>query len=178
MTWYEEWFFYFEWTWGKTLTRWQDASSLNAFRIQTSLLRHVLDSKRKLVLRCRKSWPMYCSSKEDRMLRDDKWNERYDGKRVVFWDDTNVPFNFMPSDANMQRLTYSAYYGQNCAKGGVFVQLCGWGGANNLWAGATSDTHYLNKSGILENQHEFSLNDLVMTTESDKIKSCTFFKYS
>ena len=40
-----------------------------------------------------------------------------EGKRVIFWDDTDVPFTFMPSDANMQRLTYSEYYRKNCAKG-------------------------------------------------------------
>ena len=161
MTWCEEWVFYFEWVWGETLTRWQDAASINGYNIRASLLRLVLDKKRSLVIKCRQSWPTFCSYEEDRRIRDPKWNDRYDGKRVVFWDDTNVSFQFMPSDANMQRLTYSAYYGHNCAKGGVFVQLSGWGGAHELWAGATSDTQYLNTSGILQIQDYFSKEDLV-----------------
>ena len=38
---------------------------------------------------------------------------------------------------------------ENCAKGGVFLQLCGWMGVHELWFGGVSDTEYLNKSGIL-----------------------------
>ena len=52
------------------------------------------------------------------------------------WDDTNIPFTYKPSSAMNQRLTYSSYYGMNCAKGGVFLQLCGWMGVEELWCGA------------------------------------------
>ena len=36
------------------------------------------------------------------------------------WDDTNVNFDFKPSDAYEQRVTYSSYYCGNCATSGVF----------------------------------------------------------
>ena len=65
-----------------------------------------------------------------------------------------------PSDARKQRATFSAYYGENCAKGGVYLQLCGWMGVHELWSGGVSDTEYLNKSGILEYQKYFAQSDL------------------
>ena len=77
------------------------------------------------------------------------------------WDDTNVPFNFKPSAADNQRLTYSSYYGMNCAKGGVFAQLCGWIGVEELWVGATSDSHYQEHTKIFEQQQIFAEQDLV-----------------
>jgi hypothetical protein len=77
------------------------------------------------------------------------------------WDDTNIPFCYKPSTALNQRITYSAYYGMNCAKGGVFIQLCGWLGVEELWVGNVSDTHYMEKTPILKQQHEFAKIDLV-----------------
>ena len=55
----------------------------------------------------------------------------------------------------LQRLTYSAYYAGNVAKGGVFLQLCGWSGAHELFPGAMGDSNYLNDTGILEEQKAF-----------------------
>ena len=49
----------------------------------------------------------------------------------------------------------------NCAKGGVFLQLCGWLGVADLWVGATSDSHYQEHSGIFERQEAFAVADLV-----------------
>jgi len=50
----------------------------------------------------------------------------------------------------------------NCAKGGVFTQLCGWMGVSELWVGATSDSFYLeNANDIMKRQQEFAENDLV-----------------
>ena len=77
------------------------------------------------------------------------------------WDDTNISFDHKPSDAQLQRLTYSSYYGENCAKGGVALQLCGWIRVMNLWVGVISDTHYQKKSGIFREQNEFSRKDLI-----------------
>ena len=145
----------------KTFQRWKDAEAQNNTGITDQTLRLVVDQKRQIVLDCREMWPKYASFEEDFALMKDRWKKRYAGKRDVFWDDTNISFNYKPSDADTQRMTYSAYYGENCAKAGVFVQLCGWGGANHLWAGGTSDTQYLNDSGILETQEIFSRNDLV-----------------
>lgn len=77
------------------------------------------------------------------------------------WDDTNVNLNFKPSRAHNQQLTYSTYYAGNCAKGGVFIQPCGWIGVKCLWVGATSDTQYMEKTGIFERQNLFAEQDLV-----------------
>ena len=53
------------------------------------------------------------------------------------------------------------YYAANCAKGGVFLQLCGWIGVEDLWAGATSDSYYQEQTNIFKIQEEFAKNDLV-----------------
>uniref|UniRef100_A0A7S4NEM8 DDE Tnp4 domain-containing protein n=1 Tax=Odontella aurita TaxID=265563 RepID=A0A7S4NEM8_9STRA len=94
----------------------------------------------------------------DSKLRSEKWNDRYGGKRVVMWDNTNVNMP-KPRDASMQRQNYSAYYGGNVGKGAVGLQLCGWMRTNELWDGAVSDSEYFEKSGILEMQAEFVAND-------------------
>ena len=91
----------------------------------------------------------------------DKWKEKFDGVRIVMWDDTNVNLAYQPSGADEQRLTYSMYYAANCSKGGVFLQLCGWLGVEHLWVGATSDTHYQEHTHIFERQEQFAQNDLV-----------------
>ena len=160
LTWFEEWLYYFEALWGRTHTRWEDLSAM--YRISDrKIARNVFDSKAYLVLCCRSSWPVYVSYEEDKTLRKEKWNEKYDKKRIIMWDDTNIPFCFKPGTAKKQRLTYSSYYSMNCAKGGVFLQLCGWMGVGELWCGAISDSTYIEKEKILEKQRDFAMNDLV-----------------
>jgi hypothetical protein len=75
------------------------------------------------------------------------------------WDNMNVDFQGKPSDADLQWLTYSLYYGGNVAKGGIFLQLCGWLSSWDLWLGAVSDSDYLEKSGLLGFQEEFQKKD-------------------
>ena len=58
-------------------------------------------------------------------------------------------------------MTYSAHYAGNCAKGGVFIQLSGWIGVEDLWCGATSDSHYQQRNKIFEKQDAFAETDLV-----------------
>jgi hypothetical protein len=77
----------------------------------------------------------------------------------VFWDDTNIPLKHKPSLADIQKLTHSEYYGQNCFKGGVRIQLCGFIAGGNLWTGGVSDMEYLTRSGILETQQSFQDTD-------------------
>ena len=60
---------------------------------------------------------------EDCLIRKENWKEKYNGKRAVMWDDTNVSFNFKPSESYEQQVTYLSYYASNCAKGGVLLQL-------------------------------------------------------
>jgi DDE superfamily endonuclease len=91
------------------------------------------------------------------LLRDSiKW-KHYNRERVIMWDNTDVPFKFKPSASDNQRKSYSAYYAGNVAKGGVFIQPCGWMGTHELWEGSVSDSHYLEKSGILLMQQTYLL---------------------
>ena len=76
------------------------------------------------------------------------------------WDMTNIPaYSF--SDADFQRLTFSDYYGENCFKGGVSVQLNGWMRAGALWPGRVSDSDYNRREGYLQRQQEFQESNLV-----------------
>ena len=135
MTWYEEWFFTMEYLWGRTLCRWRDASSPNEYGVTAAILRNVFDKKCLQILMARNSWSVHVTHTEDVELRGNKWNDRYGNKRVIQWDNTNVNLVKM-SESGLQRATYSNYYGQNCAKGGIFLQLSGWMGMEELWEGA------------------------------------------
>ena len=65
----------------------------------------------------------------------------------------NIP---KPGDPDLQRRTYSKYYGTNCFKGGIGAQQCGWIRSHDLWTGAVSDTQYQEDSGIFEMQQVFA----------------------
>ena len=130
LTWLEEWMFFFEYLWGKTLTRWWDAS-VNMKSNKDSLMK-IFRNKFQLVCAAQESWPCYASFYEGAALMKEKWKKEYENVRIVMWDDTNVNLLYQPSTADDQRLTYSQYYAANCAKGGVFLQLCGWTGLDLL----------------------------------------------
>jgi hypothetical protein len=153
LTWLEEWVFYLEWVWGREHATWRAASV--HYDASVSVLEGVFATKLKMVTDCICLWPRFVSVDEDVALMSDEWKERYKGQRVIMWDNTNINLKGQPSDANNQRAMYSAYYGGSVAKGGVFLQLCGWLGTWSLWAGAISDTDYMHSSGILEAQREF-----------------------
>jgi hypothetical protein len=74
------------------------------------------------------------------------------------WDNTDLPM-YKPSAAETQRNTFSAYYAGNVAKGGVFIQPCGWMGTHDLWEGGVCDSEYLLKSGILNSQQSYLTTD-------------------
>lgn len=156
ITWLEEWFLYFEWTWGRSVQRLVDIES--KYTICEKTARTIIRQKRKVVLHARLCWPFFATYEEDVTLRAEKWKNRYPGKRIVFWDDTNINIP-APRDASLNRRTYSSYYNGNVGKGGVSIQLCGWISTWNLWTGAVSDSYYLSNSGILEMQEEFAAND-------------------
>ena len=50
MTWFEEWYFYFEFMWGRTMTTWNVAARKKGYGIKESYLRRVFDSKLRMVL--------------------------------------------------------------------------------------------------------------------------------
>ena len=119
----------------------------------------VFDSKLRMILRARESWPTYCTLQEDHILMKEKWRARYKGRRMIQWDNTDVRMCKL-GNADMQRSTYSAYYSSNCAKGAVRLQLCGWMGTKCLFPGGISDTEYMIKSGIFEEQNDFAKKDI------------------
>jgi hypothetical protein len=158
MTWLEEWLLYFEMMYHIATKRWEDAEAhynLSSKQLNSS----VFPSKLKKVRECQQKWPQFVTHEEDMELRSEKWKERYPDKRVIMWDNTNVDFQGKPSDADLQRLTHSQYYGGNVAKGAIFLQLCGWMGSWALWLGAISDTEYLERCGLLEAQKQFQQKD-------------------
>ncbi len=159
LTWFEEWFFFFEFQWGRTLLRWVDAEA--TYKTNRKTMLDIFRGKLEIATQCRERWPQYVSYKEDHALMKEKWRRKFEGKRIVMWDDTNVDFMFQPSGADEQRLTYSVYYAGNCAKGGVFLQPCGWMGVEHLWVGATSDSHYQENTDIFKRQEKFARQDLV-----------------
>jgi len=161
LTWYEEWFLFFEFGWGKTMRRWQDICSASAYDINNSTARRIFDIKMLQIYKCRESWPPFAFYEEDAKFRNNKWNDKFNGKRIIMWDNTNINFNFKPTASHVQRLTYSTYYGTNCAKGGVGKQLCAWQRGTDLWTGGVSDTEYfigeLKRNGINENNENSNI---------------------
>ncbi len=159
LTWYEEWVFSFEFIWGRTRSRWLDRSK--DWSKCHKRLHVVLRAKLDKMILARNRWPMYASHEEDMALRSPDWNSKYGDERLVFWDDTNINLNYKPSAAEIEALTYSVYYGSNCAKGGVAIQCAGWIRTQQLYTGGCSDTKYLETSGILKEQEAFAARDEV-----------------
>ena len=124
-------------------------------QIEQKTLREVFEAKLKMAKRAAMSWSRFLKHHEDMALCAIRWKERYKNQRIIMWDNTNVNFTGKPTDADLQRMTYSLYYGGNVAKGGVFLQLSGWLGGWDLWLGAVSDTDYFEQAGILEAQEAF-----------------------
>jgi DDE superfamily endonuclease len=163
LTWLEEWLCFFQIMYGRVSLRWVDLA--NNFKISERNLRRIFDSKLMMVKQTLEQWPTYVNEKEDKELRKDKWEEFYDGRRLIFWDTANVPLCYKPSSADAQRNTYNAYYAGNVAKGGVFIQPSGWMGTEELFVGGISDTDYLLKTKILEKQQTY----LQQTYSGDKL---------
>ena len=153
---------HFEYKWGRTLNRYWDAKKV--YGPKQEILMKIVAFKYQLESKARKRWPAYASHEEDLTLRKPKWNEKYQrDQRIVMWDMTNIEAIYF-SDIDIQRLTYSKYYNQNCFKGGVFIQLLGWNGVG-LWPGALSNSDYNRREGYLERQMDFANNDLVKLEE-------------
>jgi hypothetical protein len=177
LTWFKEWMMYAKYIWGRTGTRWADLAASYLFGDYAA--RRCIEKKKQQqqqVLQCQIMWPMFPFQEEDVALQDDFWNERYQNQGVIFLDNTNVNRAFKPTDASLNRLTFSSYYSRNFAKGGVFLQFCGWLVVHSLWVGAVSDTKYLSEGVILELQQKFVENndnsDLTFTNIVDKGYHC------
>jgi hypothetical protein len=55
LTWFEEWFLYFEILYGKSISRWVDASI--KYKASDRTLRRIYDGKLQQVIKCRREWP-------------------------------------------------------------------------------------------------------------------------
>ena len=80
------------------------------------------------------------------------------------WDNTNVDMHGKPTDAALQRITFSQHNGGNIAESVVFLQLCGWLGAWESWLGGVSDTDYWERGGVLRVQKQFQDLDTTKAT--------------
>ena len=158
LTWYEEWFLHFEYIWGKSLTRIVDVEK--TFGIDDFLVRRVIDAKYDIEWRALLSWPLYPTYEEDMEMRSETFKRKYEGKRVIMHDMTNI-HAYAFTDADLQRLTWNDYYGENCFKGGVYSTTGGFHGTYTLWPGAVSDSDYNRRAGYLDEQREFQTNDTV-----------------
>jgi DDE superfamily endonuclease len=139
--------------WGRSLARWSDATL--KYGLSQRQLTDIFDSKLNIIKGMRDIWGNFATHLEDKHLRTSKWENEFSTSRLVMWDNTNVLLCFMPTDAEAQRNTYSAYYGGNVGKGGVFIQPCGWMGTHELWVGSVSDTEYMLKSKAFEMQQQY-----------------------
>jgi len=163
LTWYEEWFFHFEWKWGRIFGRWKDAHKY--YDIIEKYLRKIHQHKLSLEKRCRRIWPTFLTYDEDVRLRKPKWNLKYrerNGKKIrpIMWDMTGIKA-YAFGAADTQRNTWSKYYAGNCFKGAIGVQLSGYIVTYDLWGGNVSDTNYNKDAGYLEEQSAFQNDDKV-----------------
>ena len=81
LTWFEEWFFHFEYKWGRTITRLLDAKKI--YGPDERYLRKVIVRKYAIERHAKLIWPMYASYAEDCEMHRSKWNVKYIGVRVV-----------------------------------------------------------------------------------------------
>ena len=100
-------------------------------------------------------WPKFVSYDEEvNIQKTDKWSDFFDSTRVIMWDMTDVKIPQL-SSAESARLAYNKYYNGCCGKGGIFLQSSSWIGTHDLWMGAVTDSEYLTRSGILQEQMDF-----------------------
>ena len=155
LTWMEEWVLYFEYVYGRTHIRVNDYSK--QWGINRDIIQKIIRNKLSMIIKVRDLWPKYATIDEDEALRKDSWNKviKDTRARLIMHDMSNVPMD-SPSATELNRATFSEYYGGNCGKGGIFTQLCGWEGALEMYTGSIGDSDYVDKSGILKEQDKFA----------------------
>jgi len=166
LTWLEEWLLYLQYVYGHSINRWIDYEK--EYNLDRKHCRRVFRSHLKLVISARNIWPMYATHEEDMKFRSNEWNEQVGDRRIIMHDNTNIG---MPtaSDADQQRSLYSEYYAECCAKGGVYLQLCGLIRASYLVTGHATDDKCTELTKILEIQQKFQEHD--RKADDEKIKS-------
>ena len=153
LTWFEEWMLFLQWEWGRqTITQEALATSFN---ISVTQLRRVIPQKQSMVLAARSRWPLFSSFEEQIQLSDPSWMDNYGNKRLIMWDDTNIPAT-SPSDPEINKHLYSQYYGGCVAKAGVGLLTTGWQCGTDPYAGNICDSDYMIR-GKLSPDSEFSI---------------------
>jgi hypothetical protein len=84
MTWFEEWFFFFEKIYGKSLSRWWD--SMDKYNKNEKLLRKVFDRKLNMLIRSRRNWPTYVTLHLKSRLEKKNTSNWNPVAILVFWD--------------------------------------------------------------------------------------------
>lgn len=160
LSWWEEWFLYEEFLWGRS---WVNQTGLvKEYHLNSARKNDIIDAKLMIVLSCRASWPMYCTHDEDVSLRTDKWDGIIGtNERVIEHDATGFALQFKPSLAGSQKITFSRYFNGNSAKVDNAIQLCGWMRGSHMFVGAVSDSQYMLDNKIFEHQEEFQNADRV-----------------
>jgi len=149
---------HFEFKWGKSLTRIVDVEK--TFGTNHRYIEDVIDAKCDIEWCALLSWPLFATCEEDVNMRSETFKRKYEGERVVMHDMTNIHACAF-SDADLQRLTWNDYYGENCFKGGVWTLPGGLHGTYTLWPGAVSDSDYNRRAGYMDEQQEFQNKDTV-----------------
>jgi hypothetical protein len=98
----------------------------------------------------------YPSWDEYQTLEPEYWRKRYEGRRCFLWDTTDVRLLGQPSDPDLQKATYSDYYGGCVLKGGVGMCPFGWVIPAPLFTGGIADTAYMDQAEIFRKQMELA----------------------
>jgi len=98
----------------------------------------------------------------DEMLSDEEYDRlcpcawetgRYSGKRIQMWDNTDAArFRGTPTDAYVNNVTFSDYYGGNVLKGGVGTTPWGYVTGTELRTGGEDDSSYFHCCDIIARQ--------------------------
>ena len=110
--------------------------------------------KRKLLGRdglCIRVLPRTAPTSDERQIESEPWTTL--GSVLGQYECISSRFD----EVHIQTWRYNqrTRYNGDVGKGGAFLQLSGWLGTFELWAGATSDTDYLGNSGVLALQEAF-----------------------
>jgi hypothetical protein len=88
LSWFEEWFYFFERMYSRSTVWWSDF--MDKYEKSGNQLRKIFNEKLMLLNNFRKKWPKFVSFDEDNSLRKRRWDQYYKGRRVIFWDNTNI----------------------------------------------------------------------------------------
>ena len=81
LTWFEEWYAFFEIIYGKRINRWVDG--IEKYKVSDATLRKLFLTRLKQVLSTRQEWPRFATYREDEIFRCPRKWFNYEGTRVI-----------------------------------------------------------------------------------------------